>query len=219
MALRSERRGFTLIELLVVIAIIAILAAILFPVFAKAREKARQSSCNSNCKQLGLALTQYIQDYDETLPWVYMDTPTRYRWHEQMGAYIKNQQMRFCPSDAGKDQTNVNNSSYTATMNGHVFKEGAPQNSLASFTIPSQIGVILDANSWYSYYHPGNGGTDAGNAATMQQNLSTSATAGDFTYVRRHNDGANCQFLDGHAKWQGCNSLVADRYFWGCSGI
>ena len=111
------------------------------------------------------------------------------------------------------------NSSYTATMNGHVFKEGAPQNSLASFTIPSQIGVILDANSWYSYYHPGNGGTDAGNAATMQQNLSTSATAGDFTYVRRHNDGANCQFLDGHAKCQGCNSLVADRYFWGCSGI
>ena len=63
-----SRRGFTLIELLVVIAIIAILAAILFPVFAQAREKARQTSCLSNTKQVGLAFTQYVQDYDEHFP-------------------------------------------------------------------------------------------------------------------------------------------------------
>src|SRR3569833_2553172 len=60
--------AFTLIELLVVIAIIAILAAILFPVFAQAREKARQITCTSNMKQIGLAMMQYVQDYDETYP-------------------------------------------------------------------------------------------------------------------------------------------------------
>jgi len=64
----KRRGGFTLIELLVVIAIIAILAAILFPVFARAREKARMISCLSNMKQVGIALTMYTQDYDETLP-------------------------------------------------------------------------------------------------------------------------------------------------------
>jgi prepilin-type N-terminal cleavage/methylation domain-containing protein/prepilin-type processing-associated H-X9-DG protein len=58
-------RGFTLIELLVVIAIISILAAILFPVFASARLKAQQVATLSNAKQIGLALLQYEQDYDE----------------------------------------------------------------------------------------------------------------------------------------------------------
>ncbi|MBC8103860.1 MAG: DUF1559 domain-containing protein [Cytophagales bacterium] len=66
--LAHRRRAFTLIELLVVIAIIAILAAILFPVFAQAREKARSASCASNLKQLGLAVLQYTQDYDEVYP-------------------------------------------------------------------------------------------------------------------------------------------------------
>src|SRR2546425_2173714 len=64
----ARRRAFTLIELLVAIAIIAILAAILFPVFAQARESARTASCLSNVKQLGLAVMQYVQDYDERYP-------------------------------------------------------------------------------------------------------------------------------------------------------
>src|SRR5438477_174259 len=67
-AIMRTKRGFTLIELLVVIAIIAILAAILFPVFAQAREKARATMCLSHGRQLGTALTMYLQDYDETYP-------------------------------------------------------------------------------------------------------------------------------------------------------
>ncbi|MGQ9727792.1 MAG: prepilin-type N-terminal cleavage/methylation domain-containing protein [Candidatus Fervidibacter sp.] len=62
---KLNRVGFTLIELLVVIAIIAILAAILFPVFSQAREKARQASCLSNTRNLGMAMMQYTQDWDE----------------------------------------------------------------------------------------------------------------------------------------------------------
>jgi prepilin-type N-terminal cleavage/methylation domain-containing protein/prepilin-type processing-associated H-X9-DG protein len=97
-----KRRGFTLIELLVVIAIIAILAAILFPVFAKAREKARQISCLSNCKQLGLGVMMYAQDYDETYPrGCFLDggKVNDWTWTIQLQPYVSNNQVFVCPSD------------------------------------------------------------------------------------------------------------------------
>jgi prepilin-type N-terminal cleavage/methylation domain-containing protein/prepilin-type processing-associated H-X9-DG protein len=62
------RFGFTLIELLVAITIIAILSAFLLPVLALVREKARQATCESNLRQIGLAMAEYTQDYDGSLP-------------------------------------------------------------------------------------------------------------------------------------------------------
>jgi prepilin-type N-terminal cleavage/methylation domain-containing protein len=62
------KKAFTLIELLVVIAIIAILAAILFPVFAQAKTAAKKTAAISNQKQIGLAVLQYMADYDDTYP-------------------------------------------------------------------------------------------------------------------------------------------------------
>jgi prepilin-type N-terminal cleavage/methylation domain-containing protein/prepilin-type processing-associated H-X9-DG protein len=99
-------KAFTLIELLVVIAIIAILAAILFPVFAKVREKARQISCVSNSKQVGLAVLQYAQDYDETMPNATVNTlaiwnvgTTYTSWSLMILPYIKDIHAFGCPDD------------------------------------------------------------------------------------------------------------------------
>ncbi len=88
----KRNKGFTLIELLVVIAIIAILAAILFPVFAKAREKARQITCLSNEKQMGLAMLQYVQDFDEAFPrgQYYDASGNPLDWQNAIYPYIKN---------------------------------------------------------------------------------------------------------------------------------
>src|SRR5580700_9998945 len=98
-----KKLGFTLIELLVVIAIIAILAAILFPVFAQAREKARAITCLSNEKQMGLGILQYVQDYDETLPYanVIEASGTELRWYDLVSPYIKSGDALSTGIDAG----------------------------------------------------------------------------------------------------------------------
>jgi len=103
---KLQKQGFTLIELLVVIAIIAILAAILFPVFAKVREKARQTTCASNMKQIGLGMTQYIQDNDEMFP---AGNPIVVEGHQvnmfyALMPYVKSTAVFSCPSNPINNQ-------------------------------------------------------------------------------------------------------------------
>jgi prepilin-type processing-associated H-X9-DG protein len=176
-----------LIELLVVIAIIAILAAILFPVFARAREKARQATCQSNLKQLSLAALMYAQDYDETLPGHSMH-PTSSEgypmWYDLFEPYIKNQQMRKCPSD--KSPALGYGWTVLISARGHY--------RLAGIGKPAETILMADNNAERGFLRAGTGTCSHGDCANGRFNP-------------RHNDVGNCGFADGHVKSLALNTV------------
>ena len=185
-----RRHGFTLIELLVVIAIIAILAAILFPVFARAREKARQAACSSNVKQISLGILMYCQDYDEKMPIEFfgwnVNPPT---WREIIAPYLKNLQIFQCPSEGTWQYSYGMDPNWTVWAGGYY----GETIGLAKFARPAEtllIGENRD-NDWPTNL-PG-------------------STWGAIQL--RHNDGANCAFVDGHVKWLKLDALNGNDYY------
>ncbi|MEN6642414.1 MAG: DUF1559 domain-containing protein [Armatimonadia bacterium] len=196
------RRGFTLIELLVVIAIIAILASILFPVFAKAREKARQSSCLSNVKQLVVGCISYAQDYDEQLPYEDLDINGSgsedagdMSWRSMVLPYCKNVQIYQCPSNK-----NPGTPIYNGAAGDYDQKAGYAINvqhwGTGAPTPPygASLGQAEDASS-VVFLWESTGTYEIGIESNSHGDVRSDAAA------KRHNDGQNCAFIDGHAKW------------------
>lgn len=83
--MQSKKHAFTLIELLVVISIVSILMAILLPALGKARAAARNVQCLANLRQIGVAMTVYLEEGDGRYPpfgssnWITATWPLVYR--------------------------------------------------------------------------------------------------------------------------------------------
>ncbi len=100
-----RRTAFTLVEMCLVIGIIALLSAILYPVFNRVRQSASRASCQSNLHQIGLAMLQYNQDWDDRFPNGQVAAPSPYLgmgWAGQIYPYTRSTQVLHCPTDPGQ---------------------------------------------------------------------------------------------------------------------
>ena len=171
-----KHKAFTLVELIVVIVIIVILAALLFPTFHHPpRENAPRSSCQSNLKQIALAFKQYTQDYNEKYP----ITTTEQGWVGALQPYLKNTKLFRCPSEKLRGDDNLTDYWFNRRLAG-----------VAEEKVDFAANTLLIGD-----------GEPSDDPNVSLQLLPPLWIEKEGSPARRHLDGANYGFADGHVKW------------------
>lgn len=212
---RAHRGAFTLVEILVVVVILGILAALLFPVFAGTRERGRRGVCQGHLRQMGLAITQYAQDFDENMPYSYLFyAPPEHdlrMWDDLIQPYLKSYGVLVCPSApytiayqwqrtiqpyplllsyASNQVSDAPGSTVAPFPRGIGNPSTPPPTSLALFAQPATTILVgecgHDIYAEFDSYRR----TDAGDDGSLPLSL-----------AKRHSGGSNWLFADGHVKW------------------
>lgn len=230
--------GFTLWELLVLVALLALLLALLAPVFSLIREKALATYCRSNLQQIGKALQQYLQDWDETFPrGLYSSPPPAFdsgrqevkTWKDALFPYLLSREVFLCLSNPigwGKV------GDYWKSLGAYGF-EGEGANSPGDST--GRFPVSYSANSYLfrveSYVHSGEitladlpETSDV--IALGETRLGEVGGAGPYFgpwagtergLVHHHNKYINYLLLDGRVKSLKAIQTFLPRWLWGPS--
>lgn len=150
---RPLRPAFTLIELLVVLAIVSVLLSILIPSLRMAKVRAFRTGCMHNLKQIGLAMTMYLDGNDNIWPcaedpvstkpfyWLWMGRGWRAAVKPYLGGSIdvNNPSVLLCPEDRA-DPSKYESTSYAYSM--------------AFYHSPDQIDAMSDKADTYSNPRP-----------------------------------------------------------------
>lgn len=218
----AHSRSFTLIELLVVVAIIAILAALLLPSLRSARESSRKAQCASNLHQFYVAMMLYGNDHEGTImghQFQFPPAPAYYRPNKVLyeKGYARSTSVFRCPSYAGwKDNPTDYNYQYVGIgYNSYIadYKDSGSTEpvlgglfKLDKITRPASLLMKVDS-----------GGVDG-----MANHAVSPSLLDDYQYPsRRHNNGSNALFFDGHIEWAtkadivGWNSQAPNRWRFG----
>lgn len=191
-----ERRSsaFSLGELAAILLILTFTGSILYPVFVHSREPKSRGSCYSNLRQINLALRQYLQDHDETLPPAGEYQPgsggNAVGLPGYLNPYITNQRYFHCRSVRGTE-------GLTYLYNDLVASAALNQFSGLAHTIVVAEGEDMASNTghaWMPDVTPlpatinRHGLCDPNQGATVKE------------APLRHAGGANYLFADGHVQ-------------------
>jgi len=205
----------------VVISIIALLIALLLPALGGAQELARQAYCANNQRQLGIAVTGYTEDFDNSFPQPFTDSHLESDkgaaaandalWFNAVDEYLQTEE-RTNNSASGRNYTNYKQDpawteapeagderrdNRTIKMNNYLGEIGSGWRFFTRFEIRFAAQTALFADGIGYDLYPAS--VASGFRSDFHiQNPAPLSNPSIFAGLR-HAGGANVGFIDGHA--------------------
>lgn len=145
--IRCAVKGFTLVELLCVIAIIAVLGSLLMPALGQMLAKAHSTACAANLRQIGVAVSLYVNDHDNTFPYIetdptnpvlYPEDVTAKPMLETLAPYGVSAKTLQCPADLAEPNANY----YAKKQTSYEWRPMIDGETRVNATIFSRRGAI-----------------------------------------------------------------------------
>jgi len=153
----ASRAGFTILEIVVVVAIITVITALAIPLWQRTQHNSKSAACMNNLRQIGVGVTKYLTDHDQTFPTLVMARENKEQQvptiDTELLPYVGDARVFACPGDTKRlAETTGTSYLWNYKLNGQRLSSVVVSFVKSdSIDQQSRIMVVGDKEGWHPY--------------------------------------------------------------------